>query len=209
MIRIITRYLQNKIDETKLFQNNYGLTDLVTIDDKTYPMFYIGNGKYIQKFEPNKWFGVSYFRKNGDISFSEGSFPSIKPQETPISISIPLTFIATIKKDRLKSDDNYIGDEVAFYIAKVFSDINSLKQELTAKRVTIYINNYSTDGKVIINNEFEGYDVKIKPEYLYLSMEIEVSVETTKQCMLDYCDSLIIDEISNFVIDQNNDNLKG
>jgi hypothetical protein len=119
MIQQIIQYLINKLDNEKLFQKNYSLTNLIDSGGKIFPLFYESNGKYKLDFNPNKWFGVSYFRKDGDISFSDGTFPSLKPQEMPVSIRIPLKFIGTIKKDKLLCDDNYSSDNLALYIIKL------------------------------------------------------------------------------------------
>jgi hypothetical protein len=201
MIQQVVRYMQNKLDAETIFQSNYGLTELIERDGKVFPLFYESNGKYKMDFQPNKWFGASYFRKNGDISFSTGDFPSFKPCEVPVTITIPLTFIGSIRKAKLKCDDNYAGDDLAFYIAKIFEDINGLRIELSAKRVTFAVGKYSTDSQSIINTEFRGVDVVFKPEYAYLSMEIEVQIQTTKECMFNYCGAYIIDEDADYLVD--------
>jgi hypothetical protein len=207
MIQQIIQYLINKLDNEKLFQKNYSLTNLIDSGGKIFPLFYESNGKYKLDFNPNKWFGVSYFRKDGDISFSDGTFPSLKPQEMPVSIRIPLKFIGTIKKDKLLCDDNYSSDNLALYIIKLFQDINSMRVDLRAKRVTFNVDSYTTDGKAIMDEEFNGFDVALKTDYAYISLSLYIEIQTTKECMFDYCPSVIIDENSDKVIDQFGDNL--
>jgi hypothetical protein len=208
MIQQIIQYLINKLEADKLFQKNYSLTELIENSGRIFPLFYENNGKYKLDFNPNKWFGVSYFRKNGDISFSDGTFPSMKPQEMPITIRIPLKFIGTIKKNKLVCDDNYASDNLALYIIKLFEDINGLRVDLRAKRVTFNVDSYTTNGQSIMDEEFNGFDVALKPDYAYISLSLYVEIQTTKECMFDYCPSVIIDENSDNVIDQVGDNLK-
>ncbi len=207
MIQEVIQFLINKLDASGLFQKNYPLTDRVDVGGKIFPMFYEGNGKYKIDFSPNKWFGVSYFRKNGDLTFSDGNFPSLKPQETPILIRIPLIFIATIKKDKLKCDSNYSSDDLALYIVKLFKDINAMRVDLKAKRVTFNVESYKTNPKEIMDEEFSGYEVGINTNYAHISLSLYVEIETTKECLFEYCPSVIIDEISDEVVDQIGDNL--
>ena len=101
MIQTIVRYMQNKLDAETIFQRNYGLTELIERDGRVFPLFYETDGKYKLDFQPNKWFGVSYFRKNGNVSFADGSFPSLKPCEVPVTVTVPLKFICSIKKSFL------------------------------------------------------------------------------------------------------------
>lgn len=208
MIQEVVKFLVNKLDASNLFQKNYTLTELVDYGGKTFPLFYEGNGKYKLDFTPNKWFGVSYFRKDGEITFANGNFPSMKPQETPIQIRIPLKFIGTIKKDKLNCDDNYSSDDLALYVAKLFQDINSMRVDLRAKRVTFNMDSYNTSPKEIMDEEFNGFDVQINTKFAHISLSLYVEIETTKECMYDYCPSVIIDENSDNVIDQVGDNIK-
>lgn len=208
MIQQVVKFLVNKLDASGLFQKNYTLTERVDSGGKIFPLFYEGNGKYKLDFTPNKWFGVSYFRKNGEITFTNGTFPSMKPQETPIQIRIPLKFVGTIKKDKLVSDDNYSSDDLALYIARLFQDINSMRIDLSAKRVTFNMESYTTEPKEIMNEEFDGFDVQINTKFAHISLSLYVEIETTKECMFNYCPSVIIDENTDRVIDQVGDNLK-
>ena len=208
MIQEVVKFLTNKLDDSKLFQKNYSLTERVDSNGKMFPLFYEGNGKYKLDFSPNKWFGVSYFRKNGDVTFSNGNFPTMKPQETPIQIRIPLRFIGTIKKDKLVCDDNYSSDDLALYIVKLFQDINSMRVDLNAKRVTFNLESYNTNPKEIMDEEFEGFEVAINTKFAHISLSLYIEIETTKECMFDYCPSVIIDENADDVIDQVGDNLK-
>lgn len=207
MIQAIISYMQGKLDVAGIFQKNFGLTELVERENRVFPLLYEGNGKMKMEFQPNKWFGVSYFRKNGNVSFAEGSFPSFKPCEVPVTINVPLKFICSIKKAKLKCDDNYAGDELAFYIAKLFEDINSIRIDLKAKRVTFVVGEYSTDSQKVLDGEFSGMEAIFKPEYVYLSMDIEINVQTTKECMFEYCGGVIIDEQANYVVDSQGNNL--
>jgi len=207
MIQAIISYMQGKLDVAGIFQKNYGLTELIERENRVFPLLYEGNGKMKMEFQPNKWFGVSYFRKNGNVSFSEGSFPSLKPCEVPVTVTVPLKFICSIRKAKLKCDDNYAGDELAFYIAKLFEDINGLRTDLKAKRVTFVVGEYSTDSQKVLDGEFSGMDAIFKPEYVYLSMDIEINVQTTKECMFEYCGGVIIDEQANYVVDSQGNNL--
>jgi len=208
MIQTIVRYMQNKLDAETIFQRNYGLTELIERDGRVFPLFYETDGKYKLDFQPNKWFGVSYFRKNGNVSFADGNFPSLKPCEVPVTVTVPLKFICSIKKAKLKCDDNYAGDDLAFYIAKLFEDINGLRTELKAKRATFVVGEYSTDSQKVLDSEFNGMDAIFKPEYVYLSMDIEINVQTTKECMFDYCGGVIIDEDADKVVDSRNNKLR-
>lgn len=208
MIQQIIQFLINKLDSSGIFQKNYPLTDLIDSNGKIFPLFYESNGKYKLDFNPNRWFGISYFRKNGDIGFSDGTFPTMKPQEMPISIRIPLKFVGTIKKSKLLCDDNYASDNLALYVIKMFEDINSMRVDLKAKRVTFNVESYTTNGKIIMDEEFNGFDVPLKTDYAYISLSLYVEIQTTKECMFDYCPNVIIDENEDKVIDQNNDKIK-
>lgn len=207
MIQIIVKYLQNILSSENIFQKVYGLTEQVEVDGKTFPLFYDGNGKFNFKFEPKKWYGVAYFRKSADITFSDTAFPSAKPCETPISVEIPLKFVCSIQRNKISCDDNYSGDNLAFYVAKLFQDINSIRRDLQAYRVTYSMGAYKTNAMEIFSEELEGLDVKYNPEFIYLSMDLNVNVQTTKECMFDICGGIIIDEQADAVIDQIGDNL--
>ncbi len=206
MIEKVVKYLQTQVESASIFQEVLGLTELIEVDGKTFPLMY-SNNKYLMDFKPNRFFGVGYFRKNGNVGFSSGDFPDYKPCNVPVSVSIPLKFIGTILKSKLKCNDNYAGDNVAFYVAKKFEGINNIRTELNAKRVTYEVGEYSTDGNEILSQELSGIDKVFDPKYLYLSMDIVVEVQTTKGCMFDYCPSVLIDEVPNFVVDQNSNNI--
>lgn len=207
MIQKAIQYLVNELNEVGLFQKVYGLTELIEIDGKVFPMFYLGNGKYEKNFSPNKWYGNAYFRKNGSITFPSSSFTSYKPCEVPIGINIPLTFVSTIKRSKLKCDSNYSSDFLAFYISGLFENVNGLRAEIDAKRVVIKVDSFTTDAKEIVDSELKGLDNTIKTDYAYLMMNLSIQIDTTKACMPDYCDGVIIDEVPNEVADQNENNL--
>lgn len=206
MIEKVIKYLQSKVSDAGIFQSTLGLTELIEIDGKTFPLIY-SDGKYKQDFKPNKWFGLGYFRKRGNVSFAVGTFPDYKACNVPVEVTIPLKFIGTIKKDKLKCDNNYAADNVAFFIAKQFEDINGIRTELSAKRVDYNVGEYTTDAKEVVSQEFAGIEKMWNADYLYLSMDINIIVQTTKGCMFDYCDGVIIDEVPNEVADQNENNL--
>ena len=74
--------------------------------------------------------------------------------------------------------------------------------DLKAKRVTFNVESYTTNGKAIMDEEFNGFDVPLKSDYAYISLSLYVEIQTTKACMFDYCPSVIIDQNANRVIDQ-------
>lgn len=209
MLQILVQYMVNKLTDANLFGKVHGLVSLITIGDKTFPALYKGTGRNTTaQLDPAKWFGVAYFRKNGAVSFTQGGIEQFKPCAVPVQITIPMKLICTIKKDALKCDDVFASDELAMYIGKLLSDINGIRTEVKAKRVTFNVNEYITDPREIVSEELIGLENTIKSEYAYLSMSIEVQVDTTKDCMFDYCGGVLIDEVADQVVDQNNNNIK-
>ena len=58
-----------------------------------------------------------------------------------------------------------------------------------------------------MDEEFNGFDVAINTKFAHISLSLYVEIETTKECMFNYCPSVIIDENADNVIDQIGDNL--
>lgn len=193
MLQLVIQYMVTSLTNASLFGKVHGLVSFITVGEKTYPALYESNGKYRNTpLDPSKWFGVAYFRKNGPVTFSQNGIEQFKPCAVPVQVTIPLKLVCTIKKSELNCDDEFASDELAMYIGKLLSDINSIRAELKARRVTFNVDQYITDPNEIMSSERQGLENTVKSEYAYLSMDIEVQIDTTKDCMFDYCNGLAI-----------------
>jgi hypothetical protein len=118
---------------------------------------------------------------------------------------------------------------VVFYCSNVFAQKNVTNQKLGWY---VYVNTIEFNKKWFLITEvqerffinptsqhqlllrthlhrtiFNGFDVALKTDYAYISLSLYIEIQTTKECMFDYCPSVIIDENSDKVIDQFGDNL--
>lgn len=192
MIEKVITYLNNSLAEIGLFSKRYGLAEQVTsTDEKMYPRFYLGKGKFKDITSVSNWLGTSYFRKDGNVSIEKDSI-NFKACHIPLIVTYPLIFVCTVKRSNVE-DDAYTDERIAGILVKTLTDENpAFKSEINAKKLTIFVEEYETDRIKITEEEFKNLDVKINYGYSYLSLKITVQISIDKNCLDDLCDGVLI-----------------
>src|SRR3990167_4711812 len=184
MIKSTIDYINGKLAALNYFEKSFGLCEIITKGDKTFPAEYNNNGEYKQINNFDKYNGVSYIRKRGDISISDAE-NTLQACGILININIPLTLIAVIPRKKLECDNNYSEDVIAQTIMRTLLTKDALfKAALNARQARIQIDSYSTDSISILNEEYSGYAKKdVNYKYAYLSLDITVNAIVTQDCL--------------------------
>lgn len=208
MIEILVKYLNNRIEETNLFDKRFGLAEQVEIEGKTYPLIYLSDGNLKHVTEISDWLGMSYFRQNRNETIGNDTENFIACA-VPLEITYPLKFVGTIKRSKLVKDDAYSADRVIQFLTKtIIENASRVRSELNAKKVTFAITAATSDRKTILEQEYPGVDgISINWEYIYISLDIEAKVFINKDCIADYCGDILVDESENPLVDQNENQL--
>lgn len=208
MIDIIIKYCENNLKDLNLYEKLYGMAELIkNTKGQQYPLVYKSDGNLIHVTEFSDWYGMGYFRKDGTVSFEPDNDANVySPCQNNIIMTVPLKFVGSVKKSLLK-DDAFTCDRVAITTMKALQNKNpKMRGELNASQVYFDVTAYETDPQKIFNREYDQ-DNKIKYEYCYVSVDFEVRVHTTKECITNFCGSILVDQDENPLIDQNNNQL--
>lgn len=208
MIDIIIKYCENNLKDLNLYEKLYGMAELVkNAKGQQYPLVYKSDGNLIHVTEFSEWYGMGYFRKDGVVSFEpDADANTFSPCQNNIIMTVPLKFVGSVKKSLLK-DDAFTCDRVAITTMKALQNKNpKMRGELNASQVYFDVTAYETDPQKVFNAEYDQ-DNKVKYEYCYVSVDFEVRVHTTKECITNFCGGILVDQDENPLIDQNNNQL--
>lgn len=210
MIDKLITYLNNQIRTTNLIQKQYALAELVQdANGKTYPLLYESDGNFKHVSEFSDWYGLSYFRKNGDITSEPDDSENYIPCSDQLLIRVPLKLVCTVLKSQLTCDDEYANDRVAFALIKVIAAKNpGVRYDVKASRLFFDVVSHSTDKREILAGEYSDLEgVNINYEYCYISINLVARIYISKECMLDICPDVLVDEEEDRLVDQNNNEL--
>lgn len=172
-----------------MFQKLFGLCEIITKDDKSFPAQYCkGEYENVSDFDLEK--GVVYHRLTGDISTEEDD------EDTNVSCdpfyikTFPLRTVAIINKKFLKAigNDAYLEYKIAQNIAHAISGTNNknFRISLMADSVEIKTNSIVTNRDDIFKDEYKGFDNFIRYEYLYIAIDYDVIVTGNISCFQIY-----------------------
>lgn len=188
MIKASIEYINSKLAVLNYFEKSFGLCEIITKGDKSFPAEYISKGEYKQVNNFDKYNGVSYLRKRGDITLSDAE-DSLVSCSTLNSVGIPLRLVVVIPRKKLDCDDNYSEDIIAQTLMReLLTKSPDLKVALNARTARIQIDSYSTDSLSILNEEYSNYPKKdINYKYAYLALDITVTALVTQDCLTRDC----------------------
>lgn len=189
LIEDIISKIITQLSTTELFQQSYGLCELIKDGDgNSYPAYYKGASEYDKAV--NDWnakVGVSYIRKNGDVSYPEiSNDQQIIDCNTQTGMDIPLKIVCVVPKEHIPRDDEYADDYVAL---KVISVLNGQKNFITdADSSLLIVNSHTTFNETILNEEFSGIQiVDVHYKYAYLSIQLTARVVIETLCLEPSC----------------------
>lgn len=188
MIKDAIGYINTKLETLNYFEKSYGLCEIILKGDKSFPAEYYTKGEYKQINNFDKYNGVSYIRKRGNISISEVE-NTLQACTILSSVNIPLKLVVIIPKSKLECDDLYAEDVIAQTIMRVLITRNGdLKVALQARQASISVDSYSTDSISILSEEYSNPKKKdINYKYAYLSMDLTVEATVTNDCLTREC----------------------
>lgn len=193
MIKDIITYLNAKIATVGYFDTVYCLADKIKKGDKLYPAIYNGANEYQDIVLDDNLGSISYWRKAGDVTISDED-----NQTTAIGVqynmTIPLKLVCFVKKENNDTNDQYFADNLcASLIANLTTNTSALKTAMKAKKVSIIADKYVTDGRSVINEEFDNITYEPNYSHALFSIDFTVSAITNNQCYSDLCDALPIE----------------
>lgn len=187
MIELLITYLNTKLGFTNYFEKQYCLTEYVLRENQKYPALYNTKGQY-ERVDFDKFDGVSYFAKSGDISFSKNT-DNQTGCEILYDVSIPLKLVCFVNRNKLSVDNAYSDDSVAISIISQLSNNNAyLKSQLKAKKIEILADRYKTNKDEILEQEYDNVDFKFRYQYSYISIELSINLLINNACILGECD---------------------
>ena len=188
MIKATIEFINQKLATLNYFEKSFGLCEVISKGDKTFPAEYVSKGEYKQINNFDKYNGVSYLRKNGDVSISDET-NTLQACGILSNINIPLTLIVVVPRNKLDCDDNYSEDVIAQTIMKeLLTKGGELKTVLKARNARLQVDGYSTNSLAIISGEYSNYPKKdINYKYAYLSLDISVLATVTHDCLTQDC----------------------
>ena len=99
-----------------------------------------------------------------------------------------------VKKENNDTNDQYFADNLcASLIANLTTNSSALKTAMKAKKVSIIADKYVTDGRSVINEEFDNITYEPNYSHALFSIDFTISIITNNQCYSDLCDSLPIE----------------
>jgi hypothetical protein len=187
MIKDGITFFNNRIEVLPYFDNVLGLAEKIEKAGLVYPAIYNNDNEYTA-INLDSGGSTSYWRKNGDITFSkQTSDTSIGVQYTG---SVPLKFIGFKKKDG-ESNDQFFADNICLSIIANLTNSNAaLKQMLKAKKASLYAIKTVTDSKTVGNEEFDKVDFQARYTHAYFSIDFVLEFVTNSQCYADICNNI-------------------
>lgn len=188
-IKEIISHINSKITETGYFTKVFDLCELKEVGDKTAPKYYCSNGEWKEVFNVDYEKGLTYIRKDGDITIDNGE--QVTGCDTPLNVDVKLKLIVALKKVPSEIvDDNYSSDRAALLLLNILQRTNSkeLRTVIKARTASILITSYTTDNYEILNSEFKKFDIKDLPsKYSFIMANINVKVLASLNCITSNC----------------------
>src|SRR3989304_5957011 len=139
MIKATIDYINGKLAALNYFEKSFGLCENIVKGDKTFPAEYNNNGEYKQINNFDKYNGVSYLRKRGDVSISDVD-NTLEACGILNNINFPLRMVIVVPRKKLDCDNNYSEDVIAQTIMRrLLTKDPALKVALNARQARIQI----------------------------------------------------------------------
>lgn len=189
MIKAAVEFINNKLSTLNYFEKSFGLCESIIKGDKSFPAEYSSKGEYKNVIDFDKFKGVSYIRKNGNVSISDAD-NTLQACAILSAVDIPFKLIAIVPRSVLKCDNNYSEDVIAQTIMKeLLTKGGTLKATMRARTARIQVNSYNTNSISIIAEEYTGYPKSdINYKFAYISLDISMLLTVTQECLTADCD---------------------
>jgi hypothetical protein len=188
MLKDAIEFINSKLEVLNYFEKSYGLCEIITKGDKSFPAQYNTGGEYRQINNFDKYNGVSYTRKRGDIRISDEE-NTLQACTLLSRVRIPLRLVVIIPRKKLDCDNEYSEDVIAQTIIRAITTRSGdLKTALGARMATLMIDSYSTDSISILSEEYSSSKKKdINYKFAYLALNIDVEAVVTQDCLTREC----------------------
>lgn len=192
MIGTIITYNNAKLELLGFIKKTYGITERIIRQEeentKVYPGEYCGNGEFNHVSEFDFKFGQSYWKKNGSPRFEPSNNVSMVGAVRMITISYPLTLVASIPRKSTSADDAYASERIANSIAKSLNDNNSsLKSMISARKVEVNMTGWNDVVDEIFRQEFSGIELRYDYSYVLMAIDFDIVVEINQNCLSYDC----------------------
>ncbi|MFI5404901.1 MAG: hypothetical protein ACHQ1D_00160 [Nitrososphaerales archaeon] len=164
------------------------MCEIITKGDKSFPAQYNAKGEYLQINNFDKYNGVSYIRKDGDVSISDFD-DTLRACTNLSNVTIPLKIVAIIPRKKIDIDNNFSEDIVAQTIIKsLVTKSTDFKLSLSARSAKLLVTGYSTDSIKILSEEYSGLSKKdINYKFVYISLDVEINAVVSNECLVQDC----------------------
>lgn len=191
MLKEIVEYINIQSALTGYFQKQWGLVELVGIEGKTAPRKYCGNGEWMNVMNFDSKMGHSYIRRNGNISVTENDAQNNISCRKLYDISIPLKFVAVIKRDFLSEDNEFSVDVASDTVMKYISlQSNTLAGTISAKRINIGLSSKQLIASEVLRGEKQSIDRELPFDYILFSIDMNITVTSRRECLIEECDDV-------------------
>lgn len=187
MLKILIDYLNSKLANTGYINSVLCIAEKISKEAIGFPAIYNNNNEF-QRIEYDANGSVSYWKRNGEITYSEQE-NTTKVGQIEYTTSIPLRLILFIKKDTA-NNDAYFSDRLVDEIKSILaSNTAVLNGVLKAKKVNISAVRYNTNGKEISDSEFDGINYEPRYTHAYFSIDFDIKIVSNQNCYLQICDT--------------------
>lgn len=193
MTESIISILNTRLLASNRFNTLYGLSELITIEDKTVPLLYCSNGERKQVSNFDELNGSAYWRKTGDLRVSETFQSSTRSNDKLLQITIPLRLVAVGSRERMAQDNEATPENFAITLFSLLAkNLNgNIRRIIQAQKITVNLNSISDNAAQIISTEFRGTGTTSLGSDLFpIVIEMDCVVEIYESCILTDCDPL-------------------
>ena len=183
MIDNVIGYMRENVLDTGLFHSVYGLCELITTDDKTFPASYNGKGEFEKVGNFDSASGLGYFRDGGNVIFSdsENQFTSCNKY---YNVTFPLIFVGAVRKTKLNCDNAYAAHILAQTVSKSLTNTSGIGAYVDVLQASSIVKEYSTDGSEILKREYHNPALnEFNLKYAYISVSFDVELVVDKNCI--------------------------
>lgn len=186
MIDLIIPFLNQKVTATNYFVQVLGFANRIEREALVYPAIYTKNE--FKRIDLDAFGSVSYWRLNGDVSYSD------KPSETVVgkeyTATIPLKFVGFIKKDKTHNDAFFATKIINGIIGITTTNSTPLIEALKALTLTINARKYDADPIKVAAGEYENIPFEPRYDYSMFSIDYEITIVSNENCFNDICDTI-------------------
>lgn len=184
MLEKIIEHINTALDTLRIFEKTYGLCEIISLEDKSFPAEYCGN-----EYKKTDFQNTIYHRMSGSISISEDEDQQVSGCGLYSERSYPMRLVACVKKNIYNNGNNdaYIDQKIAENIESVisFSNNKALSSLLKADEVSVKVNSIATNRNDIFRDEYRGYkadEMFIDYEYAYVAINYTIKIAGDLSC---------------------------